>query len=220
MARTDVYWAGRISGTDGTVLEGARGYPDVDALVVADGRSFTYSVWTRAAYDELAALFAEPIAGDAVSPDSLRDADVLAFELNGGSPAPSGGWESCDWVFTDGPNTVGVRWNEALHEVDGSPVRRDPRVIANGSIRGETYGRFFGTVHVPGAVVSFLLFRVHDRIDVTSPAFSVTIRGVPAVGGLQEATPDPDAVGFLIHPPALPPPPDVQTFFSAPGSPS
>jgi hypothetical protein len=142
----------------------------------------------------------------------LESADIIAFELNGGSPAPSGGWESCDWEFADGNSLLTVKWSEATVNGAflGEPVPRNPRVIANGSISGAAYGKYFGIptssiiryqpdLAPESIVVSFLLIRVRDELNVLSPAFSLTIRGVVPHPGSEEATPDPDAFGVLLH---------------------
>jgi hypothetical protein len=216
MARTDILWAGRLDGAEGVPgAQAGLGPPDGQPFGLADRQVVTLAGWQRTSYSGLAELLGAAITGDAVSAEALATADLIAFEHNGGGPAHSGGWESCAWEFSDGQSTLAVPWNEAtIGDVHlGTPVPRDWHVVANGSITGAAYGAFFG---IPAAVItqfqpelapeqivfSFLLFGLRDEIDVTDPAFRVTIRGVPKVPGSQEATPDPDAVGVLLHPPA------------------
>jgi hypothetical protein len=216
VTRTDILWAGRIGAAEGVAgAEAGLGPPDGQPFGLADGQVVTLAGWQRASYSGLAELLGAAIAGDAVSGEALATADVVAFEHNGGGPAPSGGWESCAWEFSDGQSTLAVPWSEAtIGDVHGGrPVPRDRHVVANGSITGAAYGAFFG---IPAAVItqfqpglrpeqivfSFLLFRIRDEIDVTDSAFRVTLRGVRKIPGSEEATPDPDAVGVLVQVPA------------------
>jgi hypothetical protein len=203
MARTDILWAGRLDGPEGMPgTQAGLGPPDGQPFGLADRQVVTLAGWQRTAYSGLAELLGTAITGDAVSAEALATADVIAFEHNGGGPAHSGGWESCAWEFSDGQSTLAVPWNEAtIGDVHlGTPVPRDRHVVANGSVTGAAYGAFFG---IPAAVItqfqpelapeqivfSFLLFRLRDELDVTDPAFRVTIRGVPKVPGSQEAHP-------------------------------
>jgi len=142
-------------------------------------------------------------AGRAVSAADLARTDVIAFELNGGSPAGSGGWESCKWVFDDGGGApVTVLWDERV----GAP--QPGEVVANGSTDGDRYSGFFGISPpttarpAPSTVISYILFSL-PTLDVTSPSFTVTLAGYLTAAGApntpqySEGTPDPDAVGVL-----------------------
>ena len=96
---------------------------------------------------------------------------MIAFEGNGGGPAPSGGWESSAWTFTDGTSELVVRWDESA----GAPV--PPEIVANGSITMDDYQSFFGFAPTsPDAVVSYLLFSLPMSMNLGSPDFSVQIR--------------------------------------------
>jgi hypothetical protein len=162
-------------------------------------QSVTLAGWQRATYEDLGDLLGGAVVGDTVSQDLLERADVIAFEMNGSAPGASGGWESGDFVFHDSQGSIVVHW------IDGtSPATRDAHILANGTITGAAYGGFF---NIPSSLVifgepsltpeqvqvSFLLFRVREEIDVTGNAFRLTLSGVPA------SSPDPDAIGVLLH---------------------
>jgi hypothetical protein len=192
------------------------GAPDALSYAVLEGQSVTLNGFRRASYTGLADLLGAPVAGDAVTPDMLANADIIAFEHNGTSPAFSGGWESCDWQFSDGQGTLSVHWDQGTIDnvIGGQPVPHDPHVVANGSITGAAYCAFFGITEAallaenPGAptpedvVVSFLLFRVRPEIDVSSPTFEITLSGVPSSTPPHTGvtTPDADSLGVLVHP--------------------
>jgi hypothetical protein len=208
MTRTAVKWSGRILDNQGVVVpETGVGPPNVDAFSLYYGQSVTFGGWTPVEYDNLAGLLGAATFGDNVTADMLAAGDVIAFEQNGDSPAQSGGWESCIWEFADSQHSVSVHWSEATLDgsIGGVPVPRDPHVIANGSIAGSAYAAFFG---IPQAkvirqqVISFLIMRVRDEIDVTGAAFRLTMRGAQQSATEPYATPDPDAVGVLLHSPA------------------
>jgi hypothetical protein len=219
MTRTDILWASQILATKGNANAGwALGAPDGDEWPCGPGEAATFAGWRRASYEGLDQLLAHTIAGDSVTAEMLARADVIAWELNGTAPAPSGGWESCRWTFRDSQSQVEVVWNEATtnHIPGGPPVPRDPHVIANGSVTGAAYASFFGipmsvitqyqpTVPPEAIVISFLLLHVRDEIDVTGPAFTLTLSAVDPVPNEQEATPDVEAIGVLLPAAATPP---------------
>lgn len=200
-----ILWAGNVADSSGG------GHPQL-ALGEPDGNSYTldgvgYSVtltnFRGRFYRDLSGLLSTTRSGRPVPPADLASADIIAFEDNGGSPARSGGWESCDWFFSDGRRILSVAWDETMGAV------RDPHIIANDSISGAAYSAFFEfpatallRSHPPGTrpediVVSFLLFRLRPEIDITSPAFKIRISGLPSESGVRESSPNPDAVGIL-----------------------
>jgi hypothetical protein len=126
-----------------------------------------------------------------VSRALLERADVIAFELNGGSPAASGGWESARFTFAAvGSSPVIVNWSELI----GAPT--PPEVLANGSISGDAYKAFFGFSATTTPVISFIIFDV-PTVNKFGTAFSVTIQSGASVGLPGEGTPDPDAVAVV-----------------------
>jgi hypothetical protein len=129
-----------------------------------------------------------------VSESTLARADIIAFEDNGFLPAPSGGFESSHWVFSDETSSFAVDFNE-----NTVPATSIPGVVANGSVSGASYKAYFGiTPPFPQTVASYLLFDLPPTINTASPAFSVTVSsGLPGEG---EGTPDPDAIGILACP--------------------
>ncbi|MEP7179565.1 MAG: hypothetical protein ABI775_10775, partial [Pseudonocardiales bacterium] len=109
--------------------------------------------------------------------------------------------------FADGQNTLTVRWSEATIDdtMGGVPVPRDPHVIANGSVAGSAYAAFFGIPQAKVArqqVISFILLRIRDDLDVTAAGLQITMRGAEQTASEPFATPDPDAIGVLTHAPA------------------
>lgn len=194
MSRTAVFWASRV-------LEASAGINPETLLGQPDGLTQTFNANTLDMfvklgdfrgrfYSNLEDLLSRRYFGDPVSPADLASAHVIAFEENGGSPAPSGGWESCDWVFSDDRSSYTVRWDERA----GAP--RDPAVLANGSLRGADYSPFFGIATDDSPVISYLLFRLPPTLDPLDPSFTVQIRQVPPGLG-NEASPDVDAVGVI-----------------------
>lgn len=90
--RTDIAWAELIVEAPEVPDAGfALGSPDGLSVPVVENRVMTLGGWSRASYEDLAELLGTVTAGDAVTPEMLAGADVLAFELNGGHPAASGG---------------------------------------------------------------------------------------------------------------------------------
>jgi hypothetical protein len=130
--------------------------------------------------------------GDFLSREDLKRADVVAFERNGTHPATGGGWEGCDWTFTDGTTTISVSWDGAA----GAP--RDAHVVANGSIRGSQYKHYFevtrGDPISDPEVISFLLFSL-PQLRTEDPGFTVEVK--PRFSGGSDDTPDIDAIGLL-----------------------
>ena len=206
MSRTVILWAETVaSSSGGGGPELALGEPDAKMYALENGRSVTLMNFRGRFYTGLSDLLSTVTAGEKGTPATLGAADLIAFEGNGGSPAYSGGWESCDWHFEDGHNTLTVKWDEAKV----LPNPRDPHVVANGSITAAAYGAFFGLptkafshwggndISLEKLVVSFLLLRLRPEIDTASPSFQITISGVPAQVYIRESSPEPDAIGIL-----------------------
>ncbi|MEZ4869324.1 MAG: hypothetical protein R3C14_48830 [Caldilineaceae bacterium] len=209
MSRTVILWADKIGeSVGGGHPEQMLGVPDANGYGLSAGMSATLTEFRYRIYSGLSGLLSSVIKGDPVTPEMLSSADVIAFEGNGYGPAASGGWESCDWTFSDGMNPpLSVSWDEAPGAI------RDPHVLANGSITGAAYSAFFGfsplnfqswgiqpeDIKPKELVVSFLLFRLRPEIDTASPAFQIKISGssLPPQLGVRECTPDPDAIGII-----------------------
>ncbi|NGP05770.1 hypothetical protein G6038_09815 [Rhodococcus sp. 14C212] len=204
---TEIRWARTLAAPAGEDLNGS---PPTNVL--GEPNAYTYAIHDATpsitvkdfgcSYKGLAGLLGSAFAGDKVDLDAFKNADVLAFEHNGDSPAPSGGWESCEWKFSDSENSLVVRWDA------GTSAPRDAHVVANGSIRGDEFCAFFnvpesdllqvntGVDSAKKAVVSFLLFKVRPEIHVHDESFEVAIN-------LTVTSPDVDAIGVLVHETAL-----------------
>jgi len=209
MSRTVILWADSVGDSFGGGNPHLMlGEPDANCHVLSPGMGATLTGFRGRFYTGLSALLSAVTHGDAVTPAMLATADVIAFEVNGGSPAPSGGWESCDWYFSDDVNPVlSVRWDEAVG------AARDPHILATGSISGAAYSAFFGfppaaflglgikteDLRPEDLVISFLLFSLRPEIDTASPFFRIQLSGsgLPVEAGVRECTPDPDAIGIL-----------------------
>jgi hypothetical protein len=130
--------------------------------------------------------------GDFLSRDDLARVDVIAFERNGSTPETGGGWEGCDWTFTDGATTISVSWDGQA----GAP--RDPHVVANGSILGSQYKQYFDVTRgdpIPdGEVISFLIFSLPE-LRTEDPDFAVEVK--PHAPGGSPNMPDIDAIGLI-----------------------
>jgi hypothetical protein len=206
MSRTVILWAGSVENSfGGGQPEHMLFEPNAKSHSFGPGMGATLTGFRGGFYLGLSTLLNSVTHGDAVTPEMLAAADVIAFEDNGGHPAPSGGWESCDWYFTDDVNPpLSVSWDEAV----GAEV--DPHILANGSISRAAYSAFFGIpttawsyqpkdLKPEDLVVSFLLFRVSPEINTASPSFKIRLSGtsLPIVALEREGTPDPDAIGIL-----------------------
>lgn len=208
MSRTVILWADNINeSTGGGDPKHMLGVPDANCYGLFPGMSATITEFRYRIYSGFSGLLSTVIKGNQVTPEILASADVIAFEGNGYSPAISGGWESCDWTFSDGVNPpLSVSWDEAPGAI------RDPHVLANGSITGAAYSAFFDfpptspnwcikpeDINPEKLVVSFLLFRLRPEIDTASHVFQIKISGssLPPQSGIRECTPDPGAIGII-----------------------
>jgi hypothetical protein len=193
-----VLWAGKILDTNGQGLsqfdtpEYALGAPDFLSNALQDVNESVEEFvkvgdFRGGFHPGLAALLG-------VSESTLARADIIAFEDNGFAPAPSGGFESSHWVFSDGVSSFAVDFNE-----NTVPATSIPGVVANGSVSGASYKAFFGiTPPFPQTVVSYLLFDLPPTINTASSAFSVRVTG--GLPGEGEGAPDVDAIGILACP--------------------
>ena len=163
-----------------------RGAPDLQTAVISD----YHEVWVRD--------FGKPSSTNiplekalGVPQAELADFDIIAFEDNGGSPAAGGGWESSLWLFTDLQHAAAATFNEQTGAANSptSGIR-----FRTGTISGATYSAIFGTP-ATNHVISWILIDVPKEIDVNSKTFSVWASGA-LIG---EGTPDPDAIGILVH---------------------
>lgn len=173
-----IRWAGRD--TAGGRLAGPPDMQDVSVSPDAAATAGAFGCGTP--YANLAALLG-------VGSDVLARADVIAFELNGGSPGESGGWESAEWLFQQRGRTLRVVWDAVANHSDPPGA-----VVANGSLTAASYRAYFG-ITTPRAdeVISFQLLDLPPAFDVDAPGLRVTVKGFAS----GEGTPDPDAVGLI-----------------------
>lgn len=202
-----IRWAGRVDvgGDRVSVLHAPDNrFISVDPVITVSDFGFNpVALAPGMRYSGLARLLGLP-------DKDLARADVIAFEGNGGSPAgKGGGWESSIWTFSDGINSLTVRFNE-LVSPSQYPVMY-PALVANGSIRGadgtvssggNAYNAFFGMCPTsPSIVISYILFdldAVSPAINTASPNFSIRIEnGFTADKSFGEGSPDPDAIGII-----------------------
>ncbi len=110
-----ILWPRRVENPQGGAEETAPnvlGEPDGKVYVLVPDRTATFTMFRGDRhYPPLVELLGadKVFDGDSVTqvacanaPDPLVLADVVAFERNGGQPAPGGGWERCDFTFSDG----------------------------------------------------------------------------------------------------------------------
>lgn len=182
-----ISWAQKVLGGDGNAIN-VTGAPNAQTNTLG-AMQLGYFGGGRA-YPGLAALLG-------VAEMDLARADVIAFELNGGSPGESGGFESSHWYFIDGTNPP--------HMIDFDATRdwrTIPGVVANGTISGAStrevsgrnYSRFFGIAPETDVYISYILFDLPPSFDTSSPSFSVKVSSFPGAG---EGSPDIDAIGVL-----------------------
>jgi len=176
-----IRWAGKDT-SSGLVV----GQPDMRSVSVSPSSGVTVSDFRCATqYANLAALLH-------VAPDVLARADVIAFELNGGSPGEHGGWESADWLFRDGVTSYRVVWDAVANRAEPAEA-----LLANGSLTAASYRAYFGIAGGgPDTVVSYQLLRLPTALRTDSTAFRVTVFGFAS----GEGTPDPEAIGVLTRP--------------------
>ncbi|MER5463827.1 hypothetical protein ABT010_24680 [Streptomyces sp. NPDC002668] len=203
---TEIAWPNKVVDVSGIFDETAvnvLGEPDGAVFVVGPGRTATFADFRGQGYPSIVQLLARHhvIFGDSVTgndcgnaADPVALADFIAFERNGSAPAPGGGWERCDFTFSDVAERVSVSWAE------GEGVPRDPHILANGSIRGADYKRFFevggdGSSITDSEVISYLLITLPE-VDTGNPGFTVTVTGRPP-GETASFSPDVDAIGVL-----------------------
>lgn len=195
-----ISWAGTaISNTNGGSQENVIGPPNGRSQVILPGGAVTVSSFSGGfLYSGLQQLLENVTHGDRPTFEDLQRTHVLAFERNGSSPAYGGGWESCDWTFSDGSSSYTCHWNGL------ADAPRDERVVANGSITGKAYKQFFKIpTEIPEhplddhEVISFLLFNLPE-LDITSPELTITISGRASEGKGDAVTPDVDAIGVML----------------------
>jgi len=182
-----ISWAQKVLGGDGNAVN-VIGAPNAQTNTLGAMQLGYFG--GASAYPGLASLLG-------VSESELARADVIAFELNGGSPGESGGFESSHWAFMDGTNPP--------HMIDFDATRdwrTIPGVVANGTISsastrevsGRNYSRFFGIAPETDVYVSYILFDLPPTLNTSSPSFSVKVSSFPGAG---EGSPDIDAIGVL-----------------------
>lgn len=218
--RTVISWANNCAAFTGDYPTRLLGPPDGRSYPVDDhNTTVTLQDFRPQSYAGIVDLLGFANAGDVVGRDQFLSADLISFEANGNAAGPAGGWESCDWRFSDGSRTLAFHWDTASVPPGSDGVTRDPHVVGNGSVSGSVYAAFFGIapdiVHnenpaaptLDDVVISFLLLRLQPEIDPTSPSLEVTM----SVNG---GSPDPDALGILHH---RPDEPEYTRFDDCPG---
>ncbi|MEU4494865.1 hypothetical protein AB0F96_15805 [Streptomyces sp. NPDC023998] len=201
----EIAWPNKVVDVPGIADETAvnvLGDPDGAVFVIDPGHTATFADFRGRGYPSIAQLLARHhvLFGDSVSrncgnaADPVTIADVIAFKRNGSAPAPGGGWQRCNFTFSDVAERVSVSWTE------GEGVARDPHVLANGSIRGADYKRFFqvggdGSSITDSEVISYLLITLPE-VDTGDPAFTVAVTGRPP-GETASLPLDVDAIGVL-----------------------
>jgi hypothetical protein len=190
-----VLWGGRVIDSNSPA-------PQEWVLGAPDGQCVGFG---RTTYSEVGDFRGGPTPGLAallgVSPTTLANADVIAFELNGGGPAGAPGppgfdthWESSNWGFSDGATSLTTAWDQTV----GLPS--SPYILAVGSLNADDYRRFFGFAGFSAEthVVSYIIFDLPPTIDTLNPRFTVRVSGGDGLPG--EGTPDPEAIGVFAHP--------------------
>lgn len=177
-AVTEVRWAGHDS--RGGLLVGA---PDMrSAGLGPETQAAVADFDCGTGYANLAGLLG-------VGADVLARADVIAFELNGGSPGESGGWESAEWRVRDRGRSLRVVWDAVAGASDPPGA-----VVGNGSLTAVAYRAYFGiTTPAADTVVSYLLLDLPPGFDVEARGLRISVRGFAS----GEGTPDPDAIGVI-----------------------
>ena len=179
-----ILWAGKVVETNHSNAQNVLGKPNGEMAGMGKDSSIRVGDFRGGYHPDLSKLLG-------VSAKVLGKADVIAFEFNGGSPGPSGGWESSNWTFRDGKIEMSVAFDES------AKATRPPEVVANGSCSVARYSEFFGFTATPdlGAIVSYILFALPPKMDMGSPEFTIQLAGGGALPG--EGTPDPDAIGIF-----------------------
>jgi hypothetical protein len=90
--------------------------------------------------------------------------ELIAWEANGGSPAPAGGFESSSWMFQTALGGISTMFNG----VDSSSLNPDVG-LQTGSISGAAYNALFGTSVPAQSVWSYLLVNLPAYLGVDGP---------------------------------------------------
>lgn len=179
-----ILWAGNVVQTNHSNAQNILGKPNGEMAGMGKDSSIRVGDFRGGFYPDLSNLLGVPAK-------VLVKADVIAFEFNGGSPGPSGGWESSHWTFSDGKSELSVAFDES------AKATRPAAVVANGSCSVARYSEFFGFTPTAdlGTVVSYILFALPPKMNMGSPEFTIQLAGGGELPG--EGTPDPDAIGIF-----------------------
>ena len=125
---TVILWASKLVSGNSTDPTQVLGPPDGKTTTLFTSKHVVVSDFRGGGFYPLLSLLS------GVTATQLATADVIAFELNGNAPAPSGGWESSRWRFEDGSSpAVAVDWNELI-----GASTPPGALVANGSITGSS----------------------------------------------------------------------------------
>ena len=183
---TVILWASKLLSASSPTPSNILGPPDGQSTTLSTTGQVVVAAFRGGGFYPLLSLLT------GVTAAQLARADVIAFELNGNAPAPSGGWESTRWTFEDGTNSATVDWNEVAGTANPTSA-----LVASGSIAGASYATFFGFSSAGvGKVVSYILLSLPAPLDLSSGSLRIKITGWNGTGH-GEGTPDPDAIGIF-----------------------
>ncbi len=203
-----IAWASNEADSASTIPGNEVGSPNLTFTGISD---FPY-VWVRyfnpkIFYSGLLDLLNSSVPGtpatELLTPEDLANADIIAFEGNGGAGATGGGgWESSTWFFKGLKRAYAETFNELTGK--GTILGGRRAKFLTGSIPCDQYVAYFGITGPTCAdaggfsvgVISWILIDVPNDINVHDKNFSVWVSGA---GLGVEGTPDPDAIGILSH---------------------
>jgi hypothetical protein len=200
---TDVRWANTVLDAVGEIpghgSYAAVGPPDGDTCTFLPGTSATYADFRIQPALHLSTVLNPSviISGDTDVAAGLRAQAVIGFARCGTAPASGGGFPSSEWVIPGGSNEIDLHW-------DGSAgAARDPRVVANGAVRGADYAKYFGLSTDPAVagaigddeVIAFLVIDVTE-VSAHPESLNVTLRGPGSLAD-GEVAPAVDAIAFI-----------------------
>jgi len=183
----NIEWASTVTSSNFDINEAkkALGKPDNVMAAFYDGNPYTTLTASYSGFGNGDNIDYVSLLG--IDEGLLEEADVVSFEYNG---TGGGLFETSDWVFDDGTNTLEVSY-----------VFNDPAagaIIGVGTVDNDAYANFFGFTNTHGTTGgwAYILFDIdgHSSVNPLGSNFSVTLS---AIGYTGYNSPEPDVIGRI-----------------------
>ena len=201
-------WADTVTSTNLATASNVLGQPDGVLTGFNDNNGTTTENATYAGFSNTISYDTNDLAALlGVSSSVLNASDVIAFEFNGSASA-NNNFETSDWVFNDGSNSV-----SASYVFNTAPA--DPLITTVGIVSSSAYANFFNFTNPFGSGnIAFILFDIDGQsiVDPFASSFSISLNATGSGSGFVDS-PDVDALGVLQASP-VPLPPAALLFIS------